>query len=58
LLDEAREDKVEDGQLGEERVNQQEMRPGAELVVFDRGGADADDGHYCSRFLAGGKSRE
>lgn len=39
LLGEARQHQVEDGELGEERVDQQQVGAGAALVVFDLGGA-------------------
>ena len=39
-------------------MKQQQRPAGAALVVFDLGGTDFDQRHYCSRFLAGGKSRE
>ena len=55
---ELREHEVEDRHLRQQRVQKQERRAGAALVVFDLGGADGNERHYCSRFLAGGKSRE
>jgi hypothetical protein len=45
LLGEAWEHEVEDRQLGKERVDEEEMRSRAALVVFDLGGADFDEGH-------------
>ena len=39
-------------------MDQQQMRAGAVLVVLDLRGGELEQGHYCSRFFAGGKSRE
>jgi len=44
LLGEAWEHEVEDRQLGKERVDEEEMRSRAALVVFDLGGAYFDEG--------------
>src|SRR5437868_10910474 len=55
---ERRQDEIEHRELGEQRMDEQEVAAGAALVVLDLGGADLDKRHYCSRFLAGGKSRE
>ena len=48
-LRQARQHYVEDSQLCQQRVDEQQRRAGAVLVVLD---------HYGSRFFAGGKSRE
>ncbi len=49
---------IEDGELGQQRMDEQQMWPGAALVVLDLRAAYAGERHYCSRFFAGGKSRE
>src|SRR5438067_3951721 len=50
--------RIKDRELREERMDEQQMRAGAALVVFDLRAPDRRDLHQGSRFFAGGKSRE